>query len=271
MTTVDEAVARCLDVLEHHPAGLFSDFDGTLSTIAPIPDAAFPFPGATEAMASLNELLDHVAIITGRAADTAQDLLGVPDIQVIGNHGLEMIRRGKHTAHPVGVAAKANVANAMGEIQARLEALTSTDGMIWENKVYSASIHFRNTTIPDIIETHLRPLALEVAARHDLRITGGKMMFELRPSTVVSKGTALADLIADFGLKGAIFIGDDVTDVDGFEVLHGLKDIAVLAVGVMSEETHPSVLEHSDILLSGVADVVAMLQGLAASLKGSRE
>jgi trehalose 6-phosphate phosphatase len=274
VTTVEAAVDRCLAVLEHHPSGVFSDFDGTLSAIAPTPDSARPFDGAVEAISRVHTLADQFAIITGRAATDAIAMLGLPEIRVIGNHGLEMMYLGEHTANPVGVAAIASVGRAVDEINDGLTSRIDTTGMVFENKRYTASIHYRNAPKPDVIETLLRPLAMQAANDHDLRITGGKMMFELRPKAVVNKGTALADLIDEFDLQGAIFIGDDVTDVDGFEVLHELsrtKGIHTLAVGVMSEETHPSVLEHSDILLSGVGDTVEMLAQLADRLETTRE
>jgi hypothetical protein len=39
----------------------------------------------------------------------------------------------------------------------------------------------------------------------------------------------------------------------------------------MSEETHPSVLEHSDILLAGVGETVEMLSTLADRIESATE
>ena len=269
--TAEIAADRCLEVLAHHPSGLFSDFDGALSVIAATPDAARPYPGASEAIARLKNLVDQFSIVTGRAASDAMAMIGVPEIRVIGNHGLETIYRGTHTAHPVGIAAKASVEVAMAEISAGISGLTDPTGMIFENKVYSASIHYRNTPAPDVIESYLKPLVLRIAEQHDLRITSGKMLFELRPQAVINKGTALDSVITEFSMGGAIFIGDDVTDVDGFDTLHRLRaerSIATLAIGVMSFETPQSVIDKSDVLLSGVEDTVQMLTLLADRLEG---
>jgi trehalose 6-phosphate phosphatase len=270
VASVEEAVARCLDVLGHHPSGVFSDFDGTLSSIAATPDAAEPFEGAVDAVRRIAALVDEFAIITGRAAADALDKIGLPSVRVIDNHGLEMILDGEHTANPIGEAAQASIAAAMDEITAKLTSRIDPTGMVFENKLYTSSIHFRNTADPGAIGEILEPIAVQAAETHDLRITGGKMMFELRPKTVVSKGTALGDLVQAHDLGGAIFIGDDVTDVDGFRILRDLRessDCATLAVGVMSRETHPSVLEESDILLSGVSDTVKMLKEVADRLE----
>ena len=273
VATVDEAVSRSLEVLSAHPGGVFSDFDGTLSAIAATPDAAEPYAGATEAVASISELVDEFAIITGRAATDAQAKIGVTGIRVIGNHGLEMIENGAQSVHPVGEAAKASIAAAMDEIAARVTAQIDPAGMVFENKIYSASIHFRNTPVPQAIDDILAPIAHEAAASHNLRITGGKMMYELRPLTIVSKGTALQELVQTLGLKAAIFFGDDVTDVDGFRNLREIRETSgcrTLSFGVMSEETHPSVIVESDILLAGVGETVQVLAELANRLRAGR-
>ena len=270
LVTAEIAVERCLAVLDRHPSGLFSDFDGTLSTIAPTPDSARPFKGTSEAIARICLLVDEFAIVTGRAASDALERIGVPEIRVIGNHGLEMVYQGEHTANPIGIASRASIERALAEIAAGISALTEASGMVFENKIYSASIHYRNSPHPDVVEMLLKPIVLKTAADHDLRITSGKLLFELRPQAIVSKGTALADLILVKQLSGAIFLGDDVTDVDGFETLRRLSDaggIKTLAVGVMSEETPPSVIEQSDILLSGVEECVTMLTILADRLE----
>lgn len=269
VASVEDAVSRCLDVLDRHPSGLFSDFDGTLSSIAPTPDTAEPYDGVVEALARVHPLVDEFAIITGRAAADALGKIGLPQLRVIGNHGLEMIANGEHTANPIGVAAKARIATAIDEITSAITAKVDPTGMVFENKVYSGSIHYRNTADPEAIEALLEPIAVASAEAHDLRITGGKMMFELRPATVVSKGTALGDLIQAHNLRGAIFLGDDVTDVDGFRILRDLRTSGLcttLSVGVMSRETHPSVIAESDILLSGVSEAVEMLALLADQL-----
>jgi trehalose 6-phosphate phosphatase len=142
-------------VLERHPSGLFSDFDGTLSHIAPTPDSARPFPGTSEAIARLRPLVDEFAIVTGRAAADALDRIGVPEIRVIGNHGLEMIFLGEHTANPIGVASRESIERALSEISSEVSAVVDATGMYFENKVYSASIHYRNSPTPDLVESFL--------------------------------------------------------------------------------------------------------------------
>lgn len=262
---IDQAAHRCVAVLRHRPAGLFTDFDGTLSEIAPVPDAAIPYPGAREALARVAPLVDVAGIITGRAVDDVlarADVRDLPDLLVVGNHGLEWFDRGERVDHEAGLAAEAAIRTVMDRTESRMRALGPVDDMLFENKRLSASIHYRN--VPDPVETGLQllPIAEEEATRANLRVTAGKMLIELRPEAEVSKGTALGEIVRGRELRGAIFFGDDVTDVDGFRELHRLRnagELETLTVGVRSADVHPDVVAFSDVLLDGVPEMVLLL------------
>src|SRR5699024_7188207 len=94
---IDEAARMCEAALRQRPAGLFSDFDGTLSEIAPLPEDAVFYEGAREALIRVASLVDVAGIITGRAVD---DVLArtkaheLPELLVVGNHGLEWLDYG---------------------------------------------------------------------------------------------------------------------------------------------------------------------------------
>src|SRR6476646_10542874 len=96
VTRPEQAVAMFLPVLAQRPAGIFSDFDGTLSPLAPAPDLAVIDPVAKDALIRLAETVDEVGIITGRAAAAAEAMVGIAGIDYIGNHGLEWRRDGQH-------------------------------------------------------------------------------------------------------------------------------------------------------------------------------
>src|SRR5918994_591099 len=115
----------------------------------------------------------------------------------------------------------------------------------------------------------LEPLAREAATRHGLRLTLGRMIFEVRPALAVNKGTAIRELAQDLGLRGIVFFGDDVTDVDAFRALRELREAGeaeTLRVGVLGPDTSPAVLAEIDISVSGVPACAATLIALAARL-----
>ena len=261
--------ARCVALLRTRPSGLFTDIDGTISHMMPRPDESRVEPVARAALDRLAARLDLVGVVTGRALDVAEGLVGLPNLVYVGNHGLERSEAGQHWDHPDAVAARSALQSALGEVGEQAESLGFASGLILEDKRLSATVHFRQMSDPDRFADAMSARIHDIAGRHQLRVIDGRMIFELRPDTEVSKGTALRDLIFDHGLKAAIFAGDDTTDVDGFRVIRSLREqgtIDGLAIGVVSEETPVAVLEESDMQLGSVEEVAAMFTRIADQL-----
>lgn len=271
VTPASDVADLLLEMFMRSPAGLFSDFDGTLSPMASTPDGASIAPGVREVLQSLSGQIELVGIVTGRAVDDARARVDLPDILYIGNHGLEWADRGTHVEHPAGIAAAASVATALRQIFLEFEAVTTTAGVIFEDKRLSGSIHYRLSEDPVEIGQILGTITESVAASHGLHVASGKMVFELRPSAAVNKGSALAEIVRGRGLQAAVFLGDDVTDVDGFRALKEIREkdgVETLAVGVLTPDSAPSVIAESDVLLDGVNDVVRTLEALSQRLLG---
>jgi trehalose 6-phosphate phosphatase len=269
---VATAVSRSAEVLGKRPSSLLFDFDGTLSELVDDPAEARIEARAEAALHQLTGLVDVVAIVTGRAVEDVQTKLDTSELVVVGNHGLEWVVRGRHDAHEAGVAAEAAVSAAVEEIRARLEHDRLTDGVIFENKRLSASVHYRMAPNQKQVASVLIPLARRVAAAHGLRPTEGKLIVELRPTAEVSKGTAMHQLQQEFGLASMVFLGDDLTDVDGFLSLREMREtrkVESLAVGVLGHDSHPSVGETADVAVTEVRGVADYLEQLVARLQGS--
>lgn len=272
MTPVDDVVDRLLLLMTSGRTGLFSDFDGTLSPLASTPDAARIEPAAALALRELATRIEAVCIVTGRAAGDARERVGIPDLLYVGNHGLEYTHHDEHSVHPAGIEVERVLAAALSEIRTRLESAGSLAGVIFENKRFSGSVHYRLSEDPLAVGNALASIAAEVADEFGLRLSGGKLVFELRPQALVNKGTAIEMVIARHRLDAAVFFGDDVTDVDGFHALHRVAEQTgkgVCAVGVLTADTAPSVVESSDLLLDGVDGVVATLESLNQQLRSS--
>lgn len=267
--TLGAATEQCLETLNHRPGGLFSDFDGTLSPLAETPDAAVINPGAQDALRRLHASVDLVSIVTGRSAAVAERLAGLPQLLYVGNHGLERRHRGEHSEHPAGVAASRGVTDALVEIAEEVRAHLPVDGLLFEDKRLSGSIHYRLVDDPIHARTQLLAAAKRAAERHDLLVSEGRRIVELRPRAPINKGTAIVDLVEEWSLRGVLFFGDDVTDIDGFRALRSYREqagIVAINVGVASPESPPDLFETSDIIVHGVDACVDLLTAIADGL-----
>jgi trehalose 6-phosphate phosphatase len=272
-TNIAGATERTAGVLRARPSALLFDFDGTLSRLVDDPASASIEARSEAALHRLSGLVDVVGIVTGRAADDVQTRLDTTELVVVGNHGLEWVIRGKHSTHEAGVAAEAAVNAAVAEIRERIEHDRLSQGVIFENKRLSASVHYRMAPNQKQVGSVLVPLARRVAKAHGLRLTEGKLIVELRPMAEVSKGTAIRQLQREFGLASIAFLGDDLTDVDGFLELRKLREEAVcdtLAVGVIGTDSHPRVAETADIAITEVTGVSEYLEHLVTALADDR-
>lgn len=267
---VDPAtLEQCLATLRHSPAGLILDIDGTISEIAPTPADAFVSDAVRQTLRRLAHPLALVAVVSGRAAAVGAEMVGVDDMLYIGNHGMERRHRAEAWVHPGAAASRQGMTAALDEIAAEARASGHDDWMAVENKELSGTVHYRLAADPAAARAALLPLSVAVAERHGLIVTEGRLIIELRPSIVVNKGTAIVDLVAEHRLRGIVFIGDDLTDVDGFVALRTLREeeeIATLRVGVLAPETPQPVIDESDVTVPGVPAVETLLAAIADDL-----
>ncbi len=268
-----EAVRRCLDVLSCTPSGLVTDIDGTISVMAPTPGEAVVTEEARETLRRLSERLAFVGVVTGRSASVGESLVGVPGLVYVGNHGTERRHNDTTWMHPEAVASAATLGHALRGIYERASALGVGDGLVVEDKGLSGSIHYRLAPRPEQARAVLVELANEAAAQAGLLVTEGRLVVELRPRLRVNKGTALIDLVREHSLRGVVFLGDDLTDVDAFRAVRELRDageITGVRVGVLAPETQPEVLAETDVTVHGVQACVELLHEVAEGLPTSR-
>jgi trehalose-phosphatase len=223
--------ARLAARLAGRPGVFLLDVDGTLAPIAPRPEDARVPEATLAAVARLAAAPDtHVALVSGRAPDDARRMVPVPGLWAIGNHGVEIIAPdGTHAVEPRAACFAGALAAAAGE----LRALEATPGVRLEDKRWSLSLHHRQAprdAVPALAET-----AAGVAARHGLRVGQGKEVLELKVPAAIDKGTAALALIERLGADApgaaVLFVGDDVTDEDGFRRLGALGHAVTVRVG----------------------------------------
>jgi len=198
-------------------AALFLDLDGTLLDIAPTPDSVIVPAGLTDALLTIRRQLDQaLAVITGRAIETIDALLGDVPHAVAGEHG-GSVRPGP------GAAIERPDLKAPPESWLRHGAALEAahPGAMFEQKPRGFGLHFR-------LAPHAGPaihaaLASLIADSEDFFLMSGHMMWEVRPRGV-DKGHAVTRLMRSAPFLGRlpVFIGDDVTDEDGMRVARAM-------------------------------------------------
>lgn len=263
----DDALTRALSLataaLAEAPAGLLTDFDGTLSPIVADPATSRLVDGAATTLRALARQLAVVAIVTGRAPLDARRMTGVPGLLVAGNHGTEWLEPGAHLPNPSPGAAhvRAGIADV-------LAALPPLPGVTIEDKGLSATIHYRNASVPEAARRAVVDALPDLGGSGELELRPGRMSLELRPLGLGDKGAATRAIIERFGLRGAVVMGDDVTDLDMFRAVAELRDagrVRAVVVGVGGEggEVPVGVAEAADVVLAHPVEAAALLGELA--------
>jgi trehalose 6-phosphate phosphatase len=252
------------DALRTSPAGLLTDFDGTLSPIVADPSQARLADGAATALRMLAARLTVVAVVTGRAPLDARAMTVVPGLLIVGNHGTEWLEPG------AGVPTRPGDAAHIGAlVNEAVDRVPSLDGVRVEHKGLSATVHYRNAPDPGAA----RDAVLDAIGQlpDGLERRDGRMSVELRPTGLGDKGAATRSLIERFGLRGVVVLGDDVTDLDMFaEVAEaraaGQLSGAIIAVGGADAEVPDEVMAAADVVLPGVNAAAELLRRLAPAL-----
>lgn len=263
------ALSLASDALAVAPAGLLTDFDGTISALVIDPATATLVDEAGGALASLAERLAVVAIVTGRSALDARRLAAVPGILIVGNHGMEWLA--SDADEPAVASGAERLRATLDEIVARLP---SMPGVISEHKGVSASVHYRSAPDPAAAQAAILE-ALGDLEPLGFRTGHGRKIVEVRPIGLGDKGSAVRDIVERFGLRGVVVMGDDVTDLDMFRAVDELRAAGrvratIVGVGARDHEVVPEIAAASDAVLRDPQAAARFLADLAEVAPVSR-
>lgn len=208
-------------------AALFLDFDGTLVDIAAHPDhveVARALPGLIETLGE--QLEGRLALVSGRALEALDRLLGPVDVAMAGSHGGEFRPCRNAEIHPLADPLPETIARPLG-------AFARDNGeLLVEHKPFSMAVHYRGQ--PEM-RAPLLALAHDLAEAHGAGVKDGKMVVEVvMPGS--DKGSAVARFMdmPRFAGSTPYFIGDDVTDEDAFKAVTAMGGEGIL-VGPMRQ------------------------------------
>ena len=203
-------------------AALFLDYDGTLTALAPRPEAARLSEAARQALEQARRTPNvDTVIVSGRSLEDLQQMVGVPGLTYVGNHGFEIEGPGISYRHD----GAARFRSTLDAVAAELEGLGIAGAWV-ERKGMTLSYHVRE--VPPGQRRAAERRAEAICRRRRLRVRGGKCVVDVRPPFEWHKGHAVLYVLvrrhgADWISKvRALYIGDDVTDEDAFRSLRGI-------------------------------------------------
>jgi trehalose 6-phosphate phosphatase len=229
---------------------LFLDVDGTLIELTDSPLETF-------ADSELKTLLGHVAerlggavaLVSGRSIHYLDGLFAPLRLPAAGLHGVER-RKASGALHGASF-----VDTQLTQARTAVNALVAAHpGTSVEDKGRTIAVHFRmapehEAVIRQSLDTIAKPLG------SNYHIQEGNRVLEIKPRGF-TKATAIKAFMreAPFSGRKPVFIGDDLTDQDGFRLVEDQDGISI-AVGERV---------HGQFRLENAAAVRRWLQGIAA-------
>ena len=258
---LDESSGLAQHFVGRQPA-VFLDYDGTLTPIRDRPEDAVISERMRKAVQRLAEHVP-VAVVSGRDRRVVQELMGLDTLTVAGSHGFDIwspdggaIQREEGTSFE----------GLLQEVEARLRAeLTDLPGALVEPKKSSVAAHFR--LVQEEQRPHVKEIVDAILSEHpeELKVTPGKMVFEIQPRLDWNKGKAVLYLIEALGLDRGdvvpLYIGDDITDEDAFQALEG-RGISIF-VGSADDPENNNRNTAADYILNTIEEVETFLDKLA--------
>jgi trehalose 6-phosphate phosphatase len=236
---------------------LFLDVDGTLIELT---DTPFD----TRASEDLKHLLSAVstrlggalALVSGRSIEYLDALFAPMRLPSAGLHGVER-RKASGGLHGAGF----NDAM-LDPARTALAALVQAHpGTLLEDKGRTVAVHFR---LAPQFESNVREAVMAIATNLGSRyqVLSGNMMLEIKPRGF-NKGASVKEFMqeAPFAGRLPVYVGDDLTDLDGFRAVDDQGGISIAVGNRVQAQYH----------LPDPAAVRAWLQGIAALVDPHRE
>jgi len=203
-------------------AALFLDFDGTLVELADTPDGVSIPTELGPMLEQLRRKLEgRLAIVSGRSLADLKRHLPLHGIAFSGSHGLEL-QLADGTRLPLSVPL------GLDEMCQAVEAFADKvgGGLLAERKPAGIALHYR--LAPDEAE-RVEAFMARLAKKTGFALQNGAMVAELRAHGA-TKGDALKAFMTEppFANARPVFVGDDLTDEDGFAEAAALGGAGVL-------------------------------------------
>jgi trehalose 6-phosphate phosphatase len=277
---MDNAAARPTAVLPSELAGidpaqlvLLLDVDGVLAPIVDDPAVARVPESTVSLVREAVERCALVGVVTGRGLERARELVPAPGAWYAALHGTRIVAPdGTEDLCPVTPAAREHVAMAAQ--------LAQTVGWHYEDKDATVTIHFRQRGAlgQQVDPAHVRAQLMTVLNPLKVEVHDAKQVLEVKPKGARTKGDAVAILAAAAPeqARAVVFVGDDLTDLDGFRAIDelrggeravetaGSEPLRFVKVAVGGDEAPAALVAAADVVLDSQHDVEPLLRTLLA-------
>lgn len=196
----------------------FFDIDGTLVDIVESPQGVRIDRDLLRLIEELYRSAEGaVALISGRSISDIDRLFPDVRLPVAGQHGVE--RRDIHGRvfhHPFAFAPLDRLRDRIAQAVAR------NPGLLLEDKGLSLALHYRRAPhLGGFVHRLMRSLQKQMGPEYCLQ--SGKRVVELKPAGS-DKGYAIGEFMREptFRERTPVFVGDDMTDEYGFEMVNRL-------------------------------------------------
>ncbi|WP_038344241.1 trehalose-phosphatase [Acinetobacter sp. A47] len=212
--------------LNNNKLCLFLDIDGTLCAFQLHPEDCYIPEKTLNVIDQIIAKQIPVIAVTGRDIQSAQRLFEPIDLPIAALHGLEIYLNKQQKFK------NKNIFPDMSALYNELvKACSAYPDLLIENKLSSVALHYRKAPKLEHLAKAIM-LELQQAFPH-LKLIRGKCVYELI-SAQANKGQAIKQLLNHFNQQDRyrpVFIGDDVTDEDGFEYVNQVPAGISIKVG----------------------------------------
>lgn len=202
---------------------LFLDIDGTLLDIAERPEkVVVPETLSSSLLTASNFLGGALALVSGRTLEDIDRLLEPIRLPCAAEHGA-VLRLSDGSLQSFGPDHRVPA-----DLRASIRAAAAAwPGSLVEEKRFNVVIHFRQAPQH---EAAIGEFVSGVASRldSDFEVLHARMAFEIRHRGI-DKGAAVRTFMqkVPFASRKPVFVGDDVTDQDGFDAALAMGGLAL--------------------------------------------
>jgi len=213
---------------------LFLDLDGTLIEFADQPRGVRVDAALIATLQVLQVALDGaLALISGRRIEDLDELLRPLKFPAAGLHGLERRDASGQLHRTELLETELHLVR-----PALVEFVASQMGLLLEDKGASLAVHYRRAPhLGGLVRTVVSQAAAPLLPHYEL--LEGDMVLEIKPAQI-DKGKAVEEFMLERPFAGRlpIYVGDDITDHDGFAAVRRHDGITVAVGDRVSAQWH---------------------------------